>query len=66
MCRLIDWLRVMLFGLVICAATAGLARAQYNIQDFDPTAAGPWSDVAATTLVVPQVPDGSIVLDASP
>jgi hypothetical protein len=64
--QLIDWLRVMLFGWVICAATAGLARAQYNIQDFDPTAEGPWSDVLATTLEVPQVLDGSIVLDASP
>ena len=38
----------------------------FNLQDFDATATGPWSDVALTTATVPQVPDGAITLDGKP
>jgi hypothetical protein len=41
-----------------------LAFAQsYNIQDFDPAAAGPWSAVDRTTVGVARVPNGSVTID---
>jgi hypothetical protein len=38
----------------------------YDIMSFDPSAKGPWSDIAKTSLIVPKVPNGSIKLDANP
>ena len=34
-----------------------------QVLDFDPTLEGPWSDVEATTLAVPEVANGSVKLD---
>lgn len=51
--------------LLIVIASSHAALGQFDILDFDPTSEGPWSDVAATTLTVPQVADGSITLDGS-
>ncbi len=34
-----------------------------QVLDFDPTLEGPWSDVDATTLAVPEVANGSVKLD---
>jgi hypothetical protein len=49
------------------AVISGPVRTQaYDITSFDPTAAGPWSDVAKTTLNVPKVANGFIKLDANP
>ena len=50
------WTLVLLFIL-----THSFLSAQ--ILDFDPTLEGPWSDVEATTLVVPKVANGSVELD---
>lgn len=35
----------------------------YDIQDFDPSAEGPWSAIHSTTTGVAKVPNGSVVLD---
>jgi len=51
---------LMLFGLPT------LVFAQFNPLDFDSTSTGPWSDIEATTLVVPQIADGSFTLDGVP
>lgn len=37
----------------------------YNIDDFDETAEGPWSDIVNTTITAPMVADGSITLDGN-
>ena len=50
------------FGLAIVACTS-LSFAE--IPEVDPTAEGPWSDVERTTLTVPLIPDGSVVIDGS-
>jgi len=47
-----------------CAPLLSLAQT-YDITTFDVTKTGPWSDIAHTTLMVPKVPNGSIVLDGS-
>ena len=55
--------------LLACVATLGSTSTwsqPYDILTFDPAAPGPWSDVDKTTLQVPQVPKGSINLDANP
>ncbi len=36
-----------------------------DVINFDVTAEGPWSDIAKTTLTIPKVADGAIVLDGS-
>src|SRR5688572_2517885 len=42
------------------------AHAQlFDILQFDPTSAGPWSEVGRTTLLVPKVPNGSVTLDGA-
>jgi hypothetical protein len=51
-------------GAVLLSGTA--VGQVYDIFEFDETAEGPWSDIGNTTLVVPRVPDGSIVLDGTP
>ena len=50
------WTLVLLFIL-----THSFLSAQ--VLDFDPTLEGPWSDVEATTLAVPEVANGSVKLD---
>ena len=47
------WTLVLLFIL-----THSFLSAQ--VLDFDPTLEGPWSDVEATTLAVPEVANGSV------
>ncbi len=37
----------------------------FDISTFDGTAAGPWSAINGTTLMVPKVPNGSIKLDST-
>jgi hypothetical protein len=36
-----------------------------EIPQIDPTSEGPWSDIERTTLTVPMVPNGSVVLDGT-
>ncbi len=38
----------------------------FDITTFDPVSAGPWSQNAHTTQMVPKVPNGSITLDGNP
>jgi len=52
------WTLVLLFIL-----THSFLSAQ--VLDFDPTLEGPWSDVEATTLAVPEVANGSVKLDGT-
>src|SRR5205809_804492 len=52
--------------LFIAVWGSSLALAQpFDITTFDVTAAGPWSSLANTTLMVPKVANGSIKLDAA-
>lgn len=51
------------FGIMMCA---NIVQAQFDITSQAPTDAGPWSDAALTTVIVPQVLDGSITLDGKP
>lgn len=57
--------------LLTCIVTAlpfvpVLALAQtFDLQTFDPTAPGPWSQVGRTTLTVPKVANGSIQVNGS-
>jgi len=56
------------FSLVFVASvlTSRLTLAQpFDILTFDPTSTGPWSEPGRTTLMVPKVPNGSIVLDGA-
>ena len=57
--------RAQLLVCALCFVAVGVASGQ-SLQDFDPTATGPWSDVEHTTVTVPQVIDGSITLDGKP
>ena len=50
-------------GLLLCCSSS--AYGQFDITTFDPTSEGPWSDKDNTTLVVPQVVDGSVTIDGS-
>jgi len=52
-------------SLGIAASPFALAQ-PFDIMTFDGTAAGPWSNLAATTQVVPKVANGSITLDGVP
>src|SRR2546426_934927 len=60
--------KIFLLNSVVCAAAVWplhtLAQ-PFDITTFDPTSTGPWSEVAATTLVVPKVGNGSITLDGA-
>ena len=55
-------------ALFLCALLCGIGHAQEEFDPIalDPTEEGPWSDIALTTVVVPQVVDGSIKLDGKP
>jgi hypothetical protein len=48
----------------VFAPCAGLTQ-EFDVTTQDPTAAGPWSQNAATTLTVPKVPNGSVKLDGT-
>lgn len=37
----------------------------FDLANIDPTAKGPWSDVSKTTLFVPKVSNGSVILDGA-
>src|SRR5437016_8248937 len=51
---------------LILVLSPRLATAQpYDITTFDVTAAGPWSSLVNTTLMVPKVGNGSIKLDGA-
>ena len=52
-----------LLGLMTVGASSLQAQ---DIFEVFPDDEGPWSDIDNTTLVVPMVPDGSIVLDGNP
>ena len=53
-CVLVSW--VFLTGFALVAQP-------YNIQDFDSTAPGPWSEIANTVTGVAKVPNGSVTID---
>lgn len=53
-----------LFGF-FATTTLGQDFGQANIDDFDHSAEGPWSDIERTTLVVPKVADASVSLDGT-
>ena len=59
------FLRLCLYGMLVLSVSAAHGQI-YDINDFVVTDEGPWSDIAATTLTVPQVLDGSITLDGTP
>jgi hypothetical protein len=56
--------RCLLAGLSWCAF-AGAPFALAEIPEVDPAAEGPWSDIERTTLTVPLVPNGSVILDGT-
>ena len=58
-------LRPVLCVLVLIGLPS-LVFGQLDPLNLDPTSTGPWSDVDATTVVVPQIPDGSFTLDGKP
>ena len=58
--------RVFSTGLgVICGLFASQFQVSAQVLDFDATSEGPWSDVDRTTLTVPLVANGAIVLDGN-
>lgn len=60
-------LSVCYFAILFAILSAGPSLAQvFDITTQDPTAEGPWSDVQATTITVPMVPDGAINIDGKP
>lgn len=54
------------FTLAVTLSMSSLAYGQFDVQSFDSTSTGPWSDVELTTAVVPQVVDGAVTLDGKP
>lgn len=54
---------LVLVGVLV---STNLVQAQFDITSQSPTDPGPWSDAALTTVTVPQVADGSILLDGKP
>ena len=55
---------IILFTVALIShGTLAQDLGQDDIDDFDHSALGPWSDVERTTLTVPQVQNASIVLD---
>ena len=61
MSKLLRW--IVCCGLLMIGSNA---VAQFDITTQPVDAEGPWSDVEQTTLMVPQVADGSITLDGVP
>lgn len=56
------------FLVFVCLPVAAIAQnipGQAEIEAFDHTAEGPWSDIERTTLVVPKVNDASVALDGT-
>jgi hypothetical protein len=56
--------RAVLLSSVLTSVCLPFCEAQ--VLDFDVTSEGPWSDIDRTTLTVPMVPNGSIILDGKP
>ena len=54
----------LLFITLVLASRLTLAQ-PFDILTFDTTSTGPWSEVGRTTLMVPKVPNGSVVLDGA-
>ncbi len=54
----------LVFVISVLASRLTLAQ-PFDIFTFDPTSTGPWSEVGRTTLMVPKVPNGSVVLDGA-
>lgn len=51
-----------ILGIVIAGSSLGQ---DFNLQDFDSTSLGPWSDVSDTVTGVSKVPNGSITIDGT-
>src|SRR6266487_2170213 len=54
----------LLFVTLVLASRLTLAQ-PFDLFTFDTTSTGPWSEVGRTTLMVPKVPNGSVVLDGA-
>ena len=65
MSSLANALCVAVLGFYSSATIAQDDLGQADIDAFDHSAEGPWSDLERTTLVVPRVADASIILDGS-
>src|SRR4051812_44580709 len=55
----------VLTGVVALSLSEWTASAQFDITSFNPTTAGPWSEPGKTTIVVPKVANGSVILDGA-
>ena len=54
----------ILYSIILGIGISGLALGQeFSVQDFDPTSAGPWSDISKTVTGVAKVPNGSVIID---
>lgn len=54
----------ILYSMILGIGISGLALGQeFNVLDFDPTSAGPWSDISKTVAGVAKVPNGSVTID---
>ena len=54
------------FMALVCVGLNSASAQDFDVLDFDSESTGPWSDVEATTVVVPQIADGSFILDGTP
>ena len=52
-----------LLGSLVFTAGSALVAQPYNVQDFDSTAEGPWSEISKTVTGVAKVPNGSVSID---
>jgi len=57
--------RSFFFGMLVLSVSAANGQ-DFDITEFVVTDEGPWSDIEATTVTVPQVLDGTITLDGKP
>lgn len=53
----------LLSAKLLCLLVCGAAAQEFNVQEFDPSSAGPWSSAARTLVSVPIVGSGAVVLD---